>query len=119
MPDIALMKLSEKLLYIVKTEAATKEIETVLATADPKCLIEGLNSDEAIKTFWINMYNAWFQILATWEKKKIPEIFTGNLINIAKTKFSLDDIEHGILRRYRWKLSNGYLPKFFPDKLIK
>jgi hypothetical protein len=119
MPDTALIKLSEKLLYNVKTEAATKEIETVLATADPKHLIEGLNNDEAIKTFWINMYNAWFQILATREKKKMPEIFTGKLITIAKTKFSLDDIEHGILRRYRWKLSRGYLPKFFPGKLIK
>lgn len=89
------------MLYNVKTDADTKEIEAVLATADPKHLIEGLNNDEAIKTFWINMYNAWFQILAIREKKTMPEIFTGKLITIAKTKFSLDDIEHGILRRYR------------------
>ncbi len=82
-------------------------------------MIDGLYNDDAIKTFWINIYNAWFQILATREKKKSPEIFTGKLITIADTKFSLDDIEHGILRRYRWKLSRGYLPELFPGRLIK
>lgn len=119
MPDTALIKLSEKMLYIVKTEGPTITLEKELATIEKKRLIEGLNNDDAIKTFWINMYNAWFQVLATREKKKRPEIFTGKFITIAETKFSLDDIEHGILRRYRWKLSRGYLPKIFPGKLIK
>jgi hypothetical protein len=119
LPDTALLKLSEQLLYNVKTEEPTIAMEKELATIEKKRLIEGLNNNDAIKTFWINMYNAWFQILATREKKKSPEIFTGKLITIAGTKFSLDDIEHGILRKYRWKLSKGYLPKFFPGKLIK
>ncbi|MEO6915180.1 MAG: DUF547 domain-containing protein [Chitinophagaceae bacterium] len=119
LPDTALIKLSEQLLYNVKTEESTIALEKALAGMERKRLIDGLNNDDAIKTFWINMYNAWFQILATREKKKRPEIFTGKLINIAQMKFSLDDIEHGILRRYRWKLSKGYLPKLFPGKLIK
>lgn len=119
MPDTSLLKLSESLLYNVKTEEPTVDMEKELTGMDKKRLIEGLNNDEAIKTFWINMYNAWFQILATREKKKNPEIFTSKLIPIAGTKFSLDDIEHGILRKYRWKYSKGYLPKFFAGKLIK
>ena len=118
-PDTALMKLSEQLLYNVKTEEPTNTLEKELATIKMERLINGVNNDDAIKTFWINMYNAWFQILATREKKKRPEIFTGKLISIAGYKFSLDDIEHGILRRYRCKLSKGYLPKLFPGKLIK
>lgn len=65
------------------------------------------------------MYNAWFQILAVREKKKNPEIFTAKLIQVAGEKFTLDDIEHCMLRKYRWKYSKGYLPKFFPGKLIK
>lgn len=119
MPDTSLLRLSENLLYNVKTEEATTEIESKLATIDKGRLIEGLNNDDAIKTFWINIYNAWYQILALREKKKNPVIFRGKLILIAGRKFSLDDIEHGILRKYRWKYSKGYLPKFFPGKLIK
>ncbi|MDE3145492.1 MAG: DUF547 domain-containing protein, partial [Bacteroidota bacterium] len=76
-------------------------------------------NDEAKKAFWINIYNAWFQILRIREKKKNPQIFTSKLILIAGKKFSLDDIEHGILRKYRWKYSKGYLPKIFTGKLIK
>lgn len=119
MPDTSLLKLSESLLYNVKTEKPTADIEKELSGLNKKRIVEGLNNDEAIKTFWVNMYNAWFQILAVREKKKSPEIFTSKLIPIAGKKFSLDEIEHGILRRYRWKYSKGYLPKFFPGKLIK
>ena len=32
---------------------------------------------------------------------------------------SLDDIEHGILRRYRQKYSLGYLPQFWVNNTIK
>jgi hypothetical protein len=65
------------------------------------------------------MYNGWFQLLATREKLKRPSIFTSKVITIASKKFSLDNIEHGILRRFRWKFSKGYLPSFFPGKRIK
>jgi len=119
MPNTSLLNLSKQLLYNVKTEEPTNDLELALSNKIMNNIIEGLNNDDAIKTFWINMYNAWFQILAVREKKKRPEIFTGKLIPIAGRKFSLDDIEHGILRKYRWKLSKGYLPKFFPGKLIK
>ncbi len=119
MPDTALLKLSEELLYNVKTEAPTYDLELALAKFDRQQLIGGLNSDNAIKTFWINMYNAWYQILAVREKQTRPKIFTAKLIPIAGKEFSLDDIEHGILRKYRWKYSMGYLPRFFPGKLIK
>lgn len=65
------------------------------------------------------MYNAWYQILAVREKMTRPKIFNSKKIPIAGRNFSLDDIEHGVLRRYRWKYSMGYLPRFFPGKLIK
>jgi len=119
MPDTTLLKLSEDLLYNVKVKEPTTMLELALVKMDMQKLISGLNNDDAIKTFWVNMYNAWYQILAVREKLKRPEIFTGSKINIAGKKFSLDDIEHGILRKYRWKYSMGYLPKFFPGKLIK
>lgn len=40
-------------------------------------------------------------------------------IRFADASFSLDDIEHGILRKYRWKYSLGYLPQFLPSSRIK
>ncbi len=119
MPDTAILKLSGDLLYHVKTEKPTDSIELSVLKLDMQQLVAGLNNDNAIKTFWINIYNAWYQILAVREKQTRPEIFTAKLISIAGKKFSLDDIEHGILRKYRWKYSMGYLPKFFPGKLIK
>ncbi len=119
MTDTSLLKLSEELLYHVKTEKSTQEIELVLATKDMIVLKDGLNNDEAKKAFWINIYNAWFQILKTREKKKSSAIFTQRLILIAGKKFSLDDIEHGILRKYRWKYSKGYFSNIFANKIIR
>ncbi len=119
LPDTSLIKLSGELLYHVKTGEPTEEIEKKLAGLDLSKLKNGLPTDEAKKTFWLNIYNAWFQVLAVREKKGRPEIFSGKLVLIAGRKFSLDDIEHGILRKYRWKYSKGYFARLFPGKLIK
>ena len=118
-PNQNMLHLSEKLLYAVRTEAATDSLETALASLKMDELVTGLSNNTARKTFWINLYNAWYQLLFTREKKTKPEIFTDKLILIAGHYFSLDDIEHGILRKYRWKYSMGYLPQFYPSKLIK
>lgn len=119
MPDTSLLLLSEQFLYKVKLQESTTELEEQLAILDYNRLRNGLNNDNAIKTFWLNMYNGWFQILAIREKLKKPKIFTSKQITIASKKFSLDNIEHGILRKFRWKFSKGYLPSFFPGKTIK
>ena len=118
-PDTKILHLSEKFLYAVKTEAVTDSLEAELTSLKMNELISGLSNDNARKTFWINIYNAYFQILAIREKKSRPKIFTKRLIRIAGHSFSLDDIEHGILRKYRWKYSMGYLSEFLPSKLIK
>lgn len=118
-PNHELINLSGKLLYAVKTDAATDSLEKALANLEPESLIKGLNNDTARKTFWINIYNAWYQLLATRDKQTKPQIFTGRFIALAGHSFSLDDIEHGILRKYRWKYSMGYLPQFLPRKRIK
>ncbi|WP_138478366.1 DUF547 domain-containing protein [Dyadobacter bucti] len=118
-PDRKLIELSGKLLLQVKKDEPVDSLRQVLANLKTEDLISGLPNDDARKTFWINIYNAYFQILATKEQKTRPAIFTDKLINIGGIKLSLDQIEHGILRRYRSKLSLGYLPQFFPGKIIK
>ena len=111
--------LSGQILLNVKMGEATKSIEYSLEKLDIGDLTGSLLNDNIKKVFWINIYNAYFQILSVREKKAKPVIFTQKLISIAGRKFSLDDIEHGILRKYRWKFSLGYLPQLFPSSLIK
>ena len=113
-----IIALSEQLLFNVKTEQATDSIVQLLKTIEWPHLIAALNTDDARKTFWINIYNAEYQLLAKSGVRK-PAIFTQKLILIAGTHFSLDNIEHGILRKYKWKYSRGYLPQAFPTKKIK
>ena len=117
--DTSLIRLSEELLYQVKMQSSTKEIESKLQNLDEHSLMNGLLNDDAKKTFWINIYNAYYQILAKNIDVEKSKIYIIRKITIANNLFSLDDIEHGILRKYRWKYSMGYLPQFFPKKNIK
>ena len=117
--DKELVALSGKLLLNVKSDLPTEAIELQLSKLKMTDLMAALGDDNAKKTFWINIYNAYFQILVIRDKKTISEVFTGEFFTIAQTKFSLDDVEHGILRRYRFKYSLGYFPQFFPSQTIK
>ncbi len=118
-PNIELIKKSEQILYAIKLGNSSLVLEEELKSLNIEILKKGLPNDDAKKTFWINIYNAYYQILATREKLNKSTIFTSKIIVIANQKFSLDDIEHGILRKYRWKYSMGYLPQFFAKKIIK
>ncbi len=112
-------QVSESLLLAVKMEEDTSAIEKSLADLDLKKLFEHLNEDSHKKAFWVNIYNAFFQILRKEKQVEKSTIYKKKYINIAAQELSLDDIEHGILRRYRYKFSLGYLPNFFTDSLIK
>jgi len=60
----SMLKLSGELLYKVKIKADSKAVEKALSGLTYNQLLEGLKNDAAKKTFWVNMYNAWYQILA-------------------------------------------------------
>lgn len=113
-----LPKLSEKLLLAVKLGEDTRAIENQLANQELETL-KTLGNDDLKKTFWINIYNTWFQILRKRENKTKPEIYRERLFTIAGNLFSLDDVEHGILRKFRYKYSLGYLANPFVKSLIK
>lgn len=115
----SLLLLSGKLLLKVKLNEDTLVEEQKLRSISLTELQHQLNTDDGKKTFWINIYNAYFQILSNREKLDRKSIFKERVIVIAQTKFSLDEIEHGILRKYRWKSSFGYLPNPFVSSLIK
>lgn len=108
------IKLSGDLLLAVKKDTDFSPLTLLLKSVR----LDELNSDEHKTTFWINIYNAFYQILV---KKGIPrkEIFNVREIEIAHTFFSLDEIEHGILRKRKWKYSLGYFPSPFYRSIIK
>lgn len=114
-----LQEQAAKLLYHVKMGEPTEAQESALAAYDFQKLMQELNTDDLKKTFWINIYNAYFQILAVRCQVGKPDIYRKPLVQIAGQNFSLDDIEHGILRKYRYKPTLGFLPNPFAKRLIK
>lgn len=119
MVNNSIAQLSEQLLLAVKMQESTDDLRKELEIVSLKELKTSLHNDDYKKAFWVNIYNSFYQILRKVEKVDKPTIFTKKLIRIANILWSLDNIEHGILRRYRWKYSLGYLPQLFASKLIK
>jgi hypothetical protein len=79
-----------------------------------------LPDDASRKACWINLYNAWTLLLL----RRHPEMysrrtafFARKAIRLAGHVFSLNDIEHGILRRGAIWWALGYLRHPFPSRL--
>lgn len=114
-----LVALSQQFIYAAKTGDSTANLEKDLKNLSYDALKNSLVSDEEKKAFWINIYNGYTQVLL----KKNPDqyksrnkFFKRKQIDIAGKNFSLDDIEHGILRRSKVKWSLGYFNKLFTNK---
>lgn len=113
------VRLSEQLLLAVKKREHTQSYRSTLQQFSIDQLDSALDTDQKKKAFWINMYNAYFQILKSENNIEKPNIFTAKLCSIAGHMFSLDMIEHGILRRNKLKFALGFISNPFPNKLIK
>ncbi|MES2775852.1 MAG: DUF547 domain-containing protein [Bacteroidota bacterium] len=117
-----LVQLSQELMYAAKTGDATSAFVANLKNTSLNDLEAGLKTDDEKKAFWINLYNAFTQIILKANPdayKKRGHFFGSKQIEIAGHRFSLDNIEHGILRRSKVKWSLGYLNKLFPSKIEK
>lgn len=108
------VQLSQDFLRAAKTGGKTTDFISKLKTADQNQLLAQLNTDPKRLAFWLNLYNGFTQVIL----KKNPEqyksrssFFSSEQIMIAGKKLSLDDIEHGILRRSKTKWSGGYVSK--------
>lgn len=103
----------------VKMEQPSEGLITRLSNNSFSMLHSQLNTDDLKKAFWVNIYNAWFLILRKYQSVDKPAIYKKKLIEIAGLRWSLDDIEHGILRKGRFKYSLGFLPNPFLSKNIR
>ncbi len=113
------IKLSQTFLYAVRTVDSSNLYVQQLALADLKKLRQQLINDADKKAFWLNLYNAFVQKILTANPNKYKTrnaFFSKKQITIAGKKLSLDDIEHGILRKSKVKWSLGYFNKIFPSK---
>ncbi len=102
-----------------------KELGTLKAQYEklnPDSLTKYLSTDNEKKAFWINTYNAYIQILLTENPEYFDDrgdFFSKPKIIIAQRKLSFDDIEHGIIRGSKIKLSLGLLKNPFVNEFEK
>lgn len=117
-------KLAQGLLESVKRDqiSAQDSLLNLLSTLASKTLFIQLDSDAKKKSFWINVYNATTQLIL----KKDTTVYTNRnrfyakrWITVAGEALSLDEIEHGILRKNRSKLSLGYFRKLKSTAFIR
>lgn len=116
------VQLSQDFVYAAKTGDATEVYSNQLKEMGMEELTQSLQTDDEKKAFWINLYNAYTQESLRKDPgqyKERGQFFKNKQISIAGKQFSLDDIEHGILRRSKIKWSLGYLNKLFPNKTEK
>ena len=117
-----IISLSAQLLLAVRQGNAYQEWLNELKYLDKERLRLELNTDELRKCFWINTYNAFIQILIKHEPKLHQTggvFYVKKLIEIAGESLSFDDIEHGILRKRKFKFGLGYVPSFFDTAFVK
>ena len=72
---------AEQLLLAVKMRDETKELVDQVSLGSTRDLMTQLDSDTLKKTFWINIYNAYYQILRQKGYNK-PEVYRKRLFRI-------------------------------------
>jgi len=100
--DTDSVKISQNLLYAVKGNENFNAWVDTLEHISMKSLKNQLNNDNSKKVFWINVYNAYIQILlkkdtAAYQNKET--FFKEKSILISQEFLSLDDIEKEILSK--------------------
>lgn len=120
--QVNLTDVSQRLLLAAKTQEPTDSLVALLQSSTDADLTTQLITDDQKKAFWINIYNAFTQIILSKNPEKYTsrnKFFGDKQINIAERQLSLDDIEHGILRHSQVKWGLGYLHKWFPSDFEK
>lgn len=109
---------SEQYLLAVRGGESPAEYRSSLASLAPDELATALATDEQRLAFWINCYNAITQRVIAENStgyKSRRDFFKTPHETIAGQELSLDDIEHGILRRGQHPFGGGYLRR--PSRL--
>ncbi|MRI00007.1 DUF547 domain-containing protein [Kriegella sp. EG-1] len=118
--NINLNALSEAFLYNIKNGKPTAKIQSKLSSISLEDLDNGLITDNEKLAFWLNIYNAYIQVILSEHPEKYDDrrsFFKAEQIPIAGRFLSFAKIEHGIIRKSQWELGLGKIRKWFPNKL--
>lgn len=112
---------SAELLVAVRTGDTSRasRLWTELADLDQEQLSASLTDDAARIATWLNLYNAATQRLVEADPTAFTRrarFFRQQAAIVAGQALSLDAIEHGLLRRSRWKVGLGWLGNPFPGR---
>jgi hypothetical protein len=89
-----------------------------LASLAPGRLRTALGDDDARRAFWLNVYNAGAHHRLRADPSlydRRTRFFRRDLLTVAGHDLSLDDVEHGLLRRSLTAWGLGYVPRLRPD----
>ena len=109
--------ISHQFLTEVRSGQPHGRTRELLSTLSPARLTQ-IGDPEKL-AFWINIYNAAVQAALIERPERYENqrnFFSTPCITVAGTKLSIDDIEHGILRRSQWKYGMGYIRHPFPPR---
>jgi hypothetical protein len=121
---LSFAELSMMLVEAVRDGEDTSALQHCIANVPAEELHADLATEDEKKAFWLNIYNAYVQILLLEEPELYEDrdswfgynFFSSPQVAIAGRLMSFDDIEHGIMRRSTHKLTLGYMQSFrVPD----
>ncbi len=111
--------LSLDLLHAARTHGDPTMFQSELASYPLDQLKAQLPNDATKLAFWINVYNATVVLALQKDPglyKDRSSFFSSDRIKVAGHELSLDDIEHGMIRHSKIKLSYGHFNNPFPGK---
>jgi hypothetical protein len=117
--SMSLIELSQNYLSAVRYDEKLEPYLTALAASSEQKLLDQLNTDTKKKIFWINIYNATVQMALkedTSQYKKRMAFYGKKRLEVAGKVLSLNDIEHGLLRKSQWIYGLGRVRKWFPGQ---
>ncbi len=117
-----LVLLSQEFVYAAKTGERLTALQDALKKVSYTTLRETLKGDDDKKAFWINIYNGYTNAILKAAPEKYSNrsrFFRAKQIPVAGHTFSLDEVEHDMLRRSKIKWSLGYFSRIFPSKRFR
>jgi len=115
-------QVSENLLQAVIDKESPQKYQDIIAQSTITDLQKGLDSDTKKLSFWVNVYNAYIQIILRPNPEMYEDkrgFFKIKQIPIAGMQLSFADIEHGIIRGSQHEYFLGYIKKLFPPEFEK
>ena len=114
--------ISENLLQAVIDNEPTQQYQDEIANASIADLQKGLSNDTKKLAFWVNIYNAYIQIILRPNPEMYKDkrgFFKIKQIPIAGMQLAFADIEHGIIRGSQHEYFLGYLQRLFSPQFEK